>query len=48
MRVGWAGAATLVFPNECGNLEVSGPVLFKRYYNNASVIHDVFEADGLF
>ena len=42
MRVTRAGAATLVLPNESGNLEVSGPVLFRRYYNNA------FTADGWF
>ena len=48
MRVARAGAATLVFPNEPGNLEVSGPVLFKRYYNNASATDDAFTADGWF
>ena len=30
MRVILASAATLALPNEPGNLEVSGPVLFRR------------------
>ncbi|KAK0509642.1 hypothetical protein JMJ35_008036 [Cladonia borealis] len=48
MRVTRAGVATLAHPNEPGNLEVSGSVLFKRYYNNASATDDAFTADGWF
>lgn len=48
MRVTRAGAATLVLPNEPGNLEVSGPVLFKGYYNNATATDHAFTADGWF
>ena len=48
MRVTRAGAATLAHADEPGNLEVSGPVLFKRYYNNASATEDAFTADGWF
>ena len=38
----------LAHPDEPGNLEVSGSVLFKRYYNNASATDDAFTADGWF
>ena len=48
IRVTRAGAATLALPDESGNLEVSGPVLFKRYYNNASATDEAFTADGWF
>ena len=48
MRVTRAGAATLAHPDEPGNLEVSGSVLFKRYYNNTSATDDAFTADGWF
>lgn len=48
IRVTRAGATTLVLPDEAGNLELSGPVLFKRYYNNASATDDAFTPDGWF
>lgn len=48
MRVTRAGAATLALPDEPGNLEVSGPLVFTRYYNNASATDDAFTADGWF
>jgi len=48
IRVTRAGAATLVLPDEPGNLEVSGSVVFTRYYNNASATDDAFTADGWF
>ena len=48
MRVTRAGAATPVLPDEPGELEVSGSVLFTRYYNNASATEDAFTADGWF
>ncbi|KAL2050996.1 hypothetical protein ABVK25_008742 [Lepraria finkii] len=35
-------------PNERGDLEVSGPVVFKEYYNNAAATAEAFTADGWF
>ena len=40
--------ASLAKKNEIGNLEVSGPVLFKAYYNNSAATADAFTADGWF
>ena len=48
MRVSEAGGSTLALPNEPGDLEVSGPVVFKRYYNDASATDNAFTADGWF
>ena len=46
MRVTRAGTADLVLSDEAGNLEINGPILFQRYYNNASATDDAFTADG--
>ena len=48
MRVTQAGAASPTLPNEPGDLEIRGPVLFTKYYNNASATRDAFTADGWF
>lgn len=48
MRVTKPGAATVVLPDEAGNLEVSGSVVFTRYYNNPSATEEAFTADGWF
>lgn len=48
MRVTRAGGATPVLPDESGDLEISGPVLFTRYYNNTSATDDAFTVDGWF
>ena len=48
MRITRADATTLVLPGEPGDLEVSGSVLFTRYFNNASATNDAFTADGWF
>ncbi|MCJ1236909.1 hypothetical protein MMC14_004892 [Varicellaria rhodocarpa] len=37
-----------VSPNELGDLEVKGPVVFKGYYNNPSATSAAFTADGWF
>ena len=48
MRVTQPGSATVVLPDEAGNLEISGSVVFTRYYNNPSATDDAFTADGSF
>ena len=48
IRVTRTGTAMLALPDEPGNLEVSGSVLFKRYYNNTSATDHAFTADGWF
>ena len=48
MRVTRDGTTTLVLPGEPGDLEVSGPVVFTRYYNNASTTENAFTTDGWF
>ena len=48
MRVTRAGAASPTLPNEPDDLEIRGPVLFTRYYNNASATRDAFTEDGWF
>ena len=48
MRVTQAGVAMSVLPDEPGDLEVRGSVLFTKYYNNASATRDAFTADGWF
>ena len=48
MRVTQAGVAMAVLPDEPGDLEVRGSVLFSKYYNNASATRDAFTADGWF
>ena len=48
MRVTQPGSATVVLPDEAGNLEISGSVVFTRYYNNPSATDDAFTADGWF
>lgn len=35
-------------PNERGDLEVSGPIVFKEYYNNPSATRAAFTSDGWF
>ena len=35
-------------PNERGDLEVSGPIVFKEYYNNAAATAEAFTSDGWF
>ena len=39
---------TLSKPNEIGNLQVSGPVVFKEYFNNAEATAAAFTEDGWF
>ncbi|RAH44623.1 non-ribosomal peptide synthetase [Aspergillus brunneoviolaceus CBS 621.78] len=41
-------ANTCVPPGEIGNLEVTGPVVFKSYFNNAITTADSFTSDGWF
>ena len=48
MRITRAGATTLALSGEPGDLEVSGSVLFTKYYNNALATDDAFTADGWF
>lgn len=48
MRVTKSGAATVVLPDEDGNLKVSGSVVSTRYYNNPSATEEAFTADGWF
>lgn len=38
----------LMKANQLGNLEVSGPILFKAYYNNDQATKDAFGDDGWF
>ena len=35
-------------PEECGDLEVSGPVVFKEYFNDEKATTDAFTRDGWF
>ena len=39
---------TIADPNEIGDLELSGPIIFKEYYNNPSATAQAFTADGWF
>ncbi|KAL1967219.1 hypothetical protein VTN77DRAFT_3510 [Rasamsonia byssochlamydoides] len=39
---------TLARPNEPGNLEVRGPIVFTGYYNNEAATRDAFTSDGWF
>lgn len=48
MRVTQAGVAMSVLPDEPGDLEVRGSVLFTSYYNNASATRDAFTAVAWF
>jgi acyl-CoA synthetase (AMP-forming)/AMP-acid ligase II len=41
-------AGKLVQTGETGALQVSGPVVFEEYYNDAKATHDAFTADGWF
>ena len=43
-----SGGRELATANEPGDLEVSGPVVFKEYFNNASATAAAFTADGWF
>ena len=36
----------LAIPNECGDLEVSGPVLFREYFNDGKATANAFTIDG--
>ena len=38
----------LAMPNECGDLEVSGPVVFREYFNDEKATTDAFTSDGWF
>ncbi|PHH91976.1 hypothetical protein CDD83_9539 [Cordyceps sp. RAO-2017] len=42
------GASRLARPNEAGELEVRGDVVFKRYYRNPKATAEAFTADGWF
>jgi thioesterase domain-containing protein len=35
-------------PSEVGNLELSGPILFREYYNNPTATKEAFTSDGWF
>ncbi|KAL5366155.1 acetyl-CoA synthetase-like protein [Aspergillus floccosus] len=43
-----SGCNTCVSAGETGNLEVTGPVVFKEYFNNPSATADAFTSDGWF
>ena len=38
----------LAMPNECGDLEVSGPVVLREYFNDEKATADAFTSDGWF
>lgn len=41
-------AGEIVAKNEIGNLEISGPIVFKEYFNNAKATTESFTEDGWF
>lgn len=43
-----SGRSTCVSPGETGNLELTGPAVFKEYFNNPSATADAFTSDGWF
>lgn len=48
MRVSRLNSTELCGPGERGSLEISGPVVFKGYYNNAAATSEAFTRDGWF
>ncbi|KAL1986900.1 hypothetical protein VTN96DRAFT_5317 [Rasamsonia emersonii] len=49
MRVSsFSGDGTLAQPDEPGNLEVRGPIVFARYYHNEAATSEAFTSDGWF
>ena len=48
MRVIRDGGSAVAAPNEVGNLQLSGSMVFKEYYRNAAATSEAFTADGWF
>lgn len=48
MRVVNDDGSAAAAPNEVGNLQLSGPMVFKEYYRNAAATAEAFTADGWF
>ena len=48
MRVIRDDGSAAVDPNEIGNLQLSGPMVFKEYYRNAAATAEAFTTDGWF
>ena len=48
MRITLPETGKIAGPSEVGNLELSGPIVFKRYFNNPSATAEAFTEDGWF
>ncbi len=48
MRVIKDNGSAAAAPNEIGNLQLSGPMVFKKYYRNTAATAEAFTSDGWF